>query len=135
PASPLALIEERGNRGSVEARDTFWAERISRARTSIMGDRSMVATFEMDGRTAKSACIDGTITLSEKIGDKRMKSRGREEVLADLLELVRGVVLFRGKVTDLHRETVGGFNKGSVSLNGFDEYSSLEGKIFFQNEN
>src|SRR5437867_6000509 len=135
PASPLALIDERGNKCMVEATDTFWAEKISRTITSIMGARSMVATFAMDGRTAKSACIDGTITLSEKIGDLLMKSRGKEEVLADLLELVRGVVLFRGKVTDLHRETVGGFNKGSVSLNGFDEYSSLEGKIFFQNEN
>jgi len=134
-ASPLAMLDERGNKCIIETVDTFWAERIARTITASMGARSMVATFAMDGKTAKSACIADTITLSQRLGELLTTSRGSERSLEDLLSLVKGVVLFRGKIVDVHRETVGGFNKGGVSLDGLDEFSSVRGRISFQNEN
>ncbi|HZW55417.1 MAG TPA: DUF917 domain-containing protein [Nitrososphaerales archaeon] len=134
-ASPLALMDERGNRVMVEAVDTFWAEKIARTTTSLMGARSCVATFGMDGKTAKRCCIGGTISLSQRIGAVLSKARAGEERLESLTTLVNGVIMFKGKITDVNRHTVGGFNKGDVLMQGSDQFSRDSCKITFQNEN
>jgi len=133
-ANPFAIIDERGNECQIEAVDTFWAEKISRNITSLMGARSTVATFAMDGRTAKRACVGGTITLSQTIG-RILSESDNEEKLPMLLKQVSGTLLFRGKIVDVNRQTVGGFNKGGVVLQGTDEDSDSTCRINFQNEN
>jgi DUF917 family protein len=134
PASPFALIDERGNVCEIEAVDTFWAERISRNITSQMGARSTVATFAMDGKTAKYACVAGTISLSQTIG-KILNLRESEDKLSQLLKQVRGQILFRGKIMDVNRQTAGGFNKGGVTFQGMNENLASTCRIYFQNEN
>ena len=134
-ASPLALMDERGNKVMVEAVDTFWAEKIARTITSLMGARSFVATFGMSGKTAKAACIGGTITLSQRIGEVLNRAHAGEARLEALSKLVNGSILFGGKIVDVNRKTVGGFNKGDVSIQGVDEHSGKSCSIAFQNEN
>lgn len=134
-ASPLALMDERGNKVMVEAVDTFWAEKIARTITSLMGARSFVATFGMNGKVAKAACIGGTITLSQRIGEVLNRAHAGEARLGALSKLVNGSILFRGKIVDVNRKTIGGFNKGDVSIQGVDEHSGKSCNIAFQNEN
>lgn len=134
-ASPLALMDERGNKVMIETIDTFWAEKIARTITSLMGARSCVATFGMDGKTAKACCIGGTISLSQRIGEALRTSHAGEARLDSLTTLVNGTILFKGKITDVNRQTIGGFNKGDVSIQGVDEFSGAPCKITFQNEN
>ena len=133
-ANPLAIIDERGNECIIEAIDTFWTERISRNITSMMGARSTVATFAMDGRTARRACVGGTITLSQTIG-RILSEPANEKKLPALLKQVGGTLLFRGKIVDVNRQTIGGFNKGGVVLRGTDEHTKSTCRINFQNEN
>jgi DUF917 family protein len=134
-ASPLALMDERGNKIMVEATDTYWAEKISRAITSLMGARSTVAAFAMTGKTAKTCCIGGTISLSQRIGHALNNIRDTEARLRSLIELVKGLILFKGKIVDVNRKTVGGFNKGDLSIQGLDEFCNFTCNITFQNEN
>jgi len=134
-ASPFALIDERGNRIVLEAVDTFWAEKIARTVTSLMGARSCVATFAMNGKAAKASCIGGTITLSQKIGEALNNAHAGSDRLRSLSNLTGGRILFSGKITDVNRRTVGGFNKGSVTMMGTDEFAGTSCNIVFQNEN
>jgi uncharacterized protein len=134
-ASPFAVMDERGNRVMIEATDTFWAEKIARAVTSLMGARSFVATFGMSGKTARESCIGGTITLSQKIGEALNRTHSSEARLEALAILTGGMTLFKGKIVDVNRQTVGGFNRGDVTIEGTEENSGVSCKITFQNEN
>eukprot|EP00057_Strongylocentrotus_purpuratus_P003173 XP_003726086.2 PREDICTED: uncharacterized protein LOC100893531 [Strongylocentrotus purpuratus] len=46
-----------------------------------------------------------------------------------------GVLLIRGKITNVNRETTGGFDKGDVLVEGSGEYSGVSFLVCFQNEN
>ena len=117
-ASPFAVMDERGNKCMIESPDTFWGEKIARTVTSLMGARSIVATFGMDGKTAKAACIGGTITLSEKIGELLNKSHSEENKLESLLTLVNGFVLFKGKIVDVNKTNSRRLQQGRCIVSG-----------------
>lgn len=43
--------------------------------------------------------------------------------------------LFRGKILDVNRNTVGGFVRGETELDGLEAYKGSRLKVSFQNEN
>lgn len=57
------------------------------------------------------------------------------DVVQAILRLTGGYLLFRGKVVDVSRRTVGGFARGEALFEGIDEYRGQTMRIQFQNEN
>ena len=55
--------------------------------------------------------------------------------LAAILEVCPGRILFSGKVVDLDRRTTGGFARGTVIIDGLDDFAGQRMDIDFQNEN
>ena len=90
----------------------------------------------MTGAQLKRACVRGSVTLSIEIGKAIQNARQKgENPIDDVIKLMRGRILFRGKITDLLRRTTGGFSRGEARLQGLDEYKGQTLSVEFQNEN
>ncbi len=57
------------------------------------------------------------------------------DVVDAIIKLTGGYRLFRGKVVDVSRRTVGGFARGEATFEGMDEYRGETMRVQFQNEN
>jgi len=133
-ASPMSMADEKGNRLLLDAVDNVCTERLARAATVQMGGCSHIANYAMRGGHAKQAVIPGTISLARQIGRALKTSRlEKRDPVEALLELLRGVLLCRGKIRDVQRKTEDGFAVGEVSL--AVSGSSSQFKVAFQNEN
>ncbi len=135
-ATPMALADEKGNLMLLETVDNAWTERLSRAATVEMGGSSIIALYPMTARQATSAVISGTMSRAIEIGERRRTARQQTlDPLGELLEATSGKILFRGKVVDVLRRTVGGFARGTARIEGLGEDTGATLQIEFQNEN
>ena len=140
-ATPAVIVDERLDTVIVETRDGKRAEDLIRAAAIRMGLSVMISCYPMTGRDLKDHSVKGTLTLALAVG--RAISRGRKEgdPIESLLACLRAsehygysVVLFDGKITDIRRETSGGFSTGQCELDALDG-SGRRMNIVFQNEN
>ena len=135
-ASPMAMADEKGNAVLIEAIDNYWVERISRAVTVVMGGSAMIALYPMTGAQVKEAAIPRTLTLAEQLGKTVREAREKKkDPVKEVLKVVNGFELFKGKIVDVQRRTVAGFARGEAKFEGIDEYKGDELVIRFQNEN
>ncbi|MCS7145401.1 MAG: DUF917 domain-containing protein [Nitrososphaerota archaeon] len=135
-ATPMAMADEKGNFVMLETIDNFWTEKISRAVTVVMGGSAIIALYAMTGKQLKEATVYGSLTLAETIGRTlREAKQAKKNPVKELLKLVRGYELFRGKIIDVVRRTVAGFARGEARFEGIDDYAGHELIIQFQNEN
>ena len=65
---------------------------------------------------------------------KEARATGRDPLDA-ILGTCPGRILFSGKVTDLERRTTAGFARGTLTIEGLDDYTGEQMFIEFQNEN
>ncbi|WP_439442722.1 DUF917 domain-containing protein [Listeria aquatica] len=135
-ATPMAVADEKGNIEILETQDNNWTERLARAATVEMGASTSVGLYPCSGKDIKQAGIRGIVSLSEKIGQIiQSKQQDQAEKLNQLLKATNGYHLFSGKIVDVERDMVGGFNRGCVTIKGLTENSQDEIKVYFQNEN
>jgi DUF917 family protein len=104
-----------------------------------MGGAALIAEYAMDGATAKSASIPGTLSLGIEIGRCLREARAaHEDPVEALIEMLAGTlygharVIFEGKVKDVSRATTGGFVRGRAIIEENRTGSVLE--LTFQNE-
>lgn len=135
-ATPMGMADEKGNAALLETIDNHWTERLARAITIEMGGAALTALYPMSGRQAKVATIPGTITLLANIGRAAREAR---QAHGDPVEAVRaitgGFYLFKGKVRDVQRRTVGDFARGVAVIEGLDSCTGQQCQLEFQNEN
>lgn len=139
PGSPMAIAGEHGDTAVVEAGDNVRMEWLARGLTIRMGGAAYICDYPMDARTVRRTAIPGTLSLCRSVGrtlrEARESHRDPFAALAAALAstiYTHGAVLFRGKVVDVERRTVGGFARGSVTLQAFGGDDRLV--ITFQNE-
>ena len=137
PWFPMAIADEKGN--SVVIRETItpaWAERLARSITVQMGCIACYAVAPMTAEQVRKTAVPNTLSMARDLGDavKGARAEGRDPLLA-ILETCPGKVLFSGKVVDLDRRTAAGFARGTLALDGLDEYAGERMVIEFQNEN
>ncbi|MBN2049615.1 MAG: DUF917 domain-containing protein [Spirochaetales bacterium] len=136
PASPMVIVDEKGNRVILNTITNNWAEEIARVCTVTMGASVMISLYSMTGRQVKDSGISGIMTFSELIGKAITNARKTNtDPLEDLLDITKGYKLFQGKITDVSRNISGGFNRGLCAISGLDEYTEQSMEIAFQNEN
>jgi DUF917 family protein len=90
----------------------------------------------MSGADLKRTVIPGTMTLAHDLGAAVLAARAshRDPVTA-VLDVMGGVRLFAGKITDVTRRLVGGFARGEVTIEGIGPDTGRMFVIDFQNEN
>ncbi len=135
-ATPMTMADERGNAVLLNTIDNYWAEKIARNITIRFGGTAWIAIYPMRGRDFKKSAVKGTVSLSIEIGKavREAKKHGKNTIDA-LLDVVKGFVLFQGKIVDVARFNIGGFARGETIIEGLEEYKGKKMKISFQNEN
>ncbi|PWJ56151.1 hypothetical protein SAMN06264364_101126 [Quadrisphaera granulorum] len=138
-ASPMVVAGDRHETVIVDTGDDdVRMERLSRACAIQFGGAALIAEYAMTGADVKRVAIPRTLSLG--IGAGRAIREAREEhrdPFAALAEFFAGTIyqnvrpLFRGKVSDVERRTVGGFTRGGCTVAGFD---GGELELRFQNE-
>jgi uncharacterized protein len=135
-ATPMSLVDDKGNAVTIETIDNLWTERLARTATVQMGGSALIAIYPMSTETVRRAAIAGTMSLAIDIGriveDARLDRAAR---LDRLLRRMQGVQLFEGKVQDVLRRTTGGFARGTAVLAGSGPDQGRTLTIEFQNEN
>lgn len=140
-ACPLAMADEHGNTVILEVRDDKRAEFIGRGITIRMGARASIASYAMDGATARRVAVPGTMSLAQEIGATiRAARHDNADPVDALIAMLAGTHyehgrrLFTGKIADVARETKGGYAVGRVRIDPLaGDVAALE--ITFQNEN
>lgn len=135
-ATPMAMADEKGNTALINTIDNHWTERFSRSITVDMGGSALIALYAATGKQLKELAVRGTMTYAEEIGKTVRHARQQEENPVEAVRRITGgFQVFKGKVVDLQRRTVGGFARGEAHLDGLDEYNGSNMIIQFQNEN
>lgn len=133
--SPLAMADEKGNAGVFSAIDNSWAERFARSVSIDMGAMSFVASYSMTGQQLRTCGVPGTITFAQSLGEAARRAvdsvGGPVEVLRVALS---AVLLLDGKVTDVNRESRGGFSRVICRIQGTGDYAGTELRLHAQNE-
>ena len=137
PCVPASMVDEKGNCivfGTLT--DPFALERYARDLCVLMGCRAMMALPVMTGAQARQTAVPRTLTLAWRVGDAVRRARvTKEPVVEAVLAVTGGTELFRGKLIDVQRRTVGGFARGDLRAEGLDGYAGSWLHIAFQNEN
>jgi len=137
PCTPAAIADVRHDVALFpKTATTKLLEKYARAVTIEMGGSTGFAFPLMSGAELKRTAIPGTLTLAKEIG--RVVREARQTLtdpVAALLSVSGGEVLFRGKITSVHRTMTRGFAKGEIELEGMEGDRGDNLLIEFQNEN
>jgi len=137
-ATPMSAVDEFGNAAVITTNDSKTAERIVRQIGLSMGGHCMVGDHIMTGLDVKNYGIKNTASLSVELGKVVRQSAGLSQFLTDTAPLLvnagYGVPLnlFEGKVIDVRREMVGGYDVGEFVISSFDDKHQMT--INVQNE-
>ncbi|HUZ24491.1 MAG TPA: DUF917 domain-containing protein [Streptosporangiaceae bacterium] len=137
PPCPTAIADERGNRVVFAGvSDGRWLERLARSVTVSMGGHAGVATTPMSGEFCRRVIIPGTLTLARDIGRAVQEAvMSKLQPCDAVLAVTHGQRYLRGKVVDLERQNTRGFARGSITVEGTEDFSGRQIRIDFQNEN
>ena len=134
-ASPVSLVDEKGNRVTFETVDNRWTEDLARACTVRCGGNVCVCMYAMDGATFKRYSVFHTLSRCQELGRLIRGLKDRSDKEAAFLSGSQATPLFRGKIADVLRSTNGAFNLGKVTLTGIGACKGKEAVVTFQNEN
>lgn len=131
PITPIALADDKGNTFVVDTVDSHTAERIARGACTELGGQISAADTLMRGDQLEQALVPASLSLAEQLGAAvREARRGETDPVESACALLSAKVLLHGKVTDIARNTSGGFVRGQAILEGPETQLRLE----FQNE-
>jgi DUF917 family protein len=90
----------------------------------------------MTGRQVRETAILRTLTYAQEIGRAIREARDRHtDPIDEITRITDGYVIFRGKIVDVSRQTMKGWNIGESVLEGLDEFAGSTMTVSFQNEN
>ena len=136
-ATPMALTDEKGNSVIFETVTNKWTEELGRAVTMSCGGSVSISLYVMDGATMKQYAVKNIVTRSQQLGKAIRTVKDHADLLPEeaFLQASEGLKLFKGKISDVLRETNGSFNLGHIILDGISEYRGQRAEVTFQNEN
>ncbi len=134
-ATPMAIADDKGNSAVLNTISNHWTETFARSLTVDMGASALIALFPMTGKQVKEATIPGTLSLIQRIGSAiRESHEAHTDPVEAVCEATGGFAIWEGKVGDVARRTVGGFARGTASIQGVGDYEGRTLEIDFQNE-
>jgi uncharacterized protein len=134
-ATPMVIVDDKGNCVLLECIDNRWTERLARAATIEMGGSVLITLYPMTGKVAKKGSVSGTLTLARRLGEILRESRvSHADAVKAIQSKLNAATIFTGRVTDIDRRTVTGFARGHAKFVGVDDYHGHTYRIEFQNE-
>ncbi len=134
-ATPMSIVDEKGNRGVFDTIDNKWAERLARSATVDMGCSAIVSLYAMTGAEVRKSFVPGTLSQCLAIGHAIDEARREfRDPVAAVVDRLGGRLLHVGKVVDVQRRTTTGFARGDATIDGLDAYLGRLLVVRFQNE-
>lgn len=134
-ATPMVVVDEKGNSVLLECIDNRWTERLARSATIEMGGSVLITLYPMSGAVAKKSSVRGTLTLARRLGEILRESRlSHADAIAAIQSKLNARTIFEGRVIDVARRTETGFARGDAKFEGVDAYRGRSYRIAFQNE-
>jgi len=136
PMYPSVIVTETGDVVIVEQyADIDDYESIARYLSVLGGKFSAVVDTPMPVKEAKKPVIEGTLSLSIKVGEAIRKARENNEDPVDaVVSVLSGWRVFEGVVEKYEWRNEGGFLKGEVKVTGTGKYEGLILKSWIMNE-
>ncbi|MBI4271129.1 MAG: DUF917 domain-containing protein [Candidatus Rokubacteria bacterium] len=133
---PLTLADVRDNAVIVaRAASWKWMERLSRKACVEVGSVAATCKAPRTGKEVKACGILHTTSKAIRLGETvQAARRAHRDPIEAVLEVERGLLLFRGKIRDVARRTTEGFLRGSATVDGLDEFRGRTFDLAFQNE-
>ncbi|HEY2041310.1 MAG TPA: DUF917 domain-containing protein [Jatrophihabitans sp.] len=104
PASPMVLVDVKGNTVLITGSDNEDVERLSRAAAAEMGMIAIAAAYPITAGQIDEFAIPGSLTYCLELGRRiRGIDPGQPDSYVELLEDFDGRVIFTGKVGEVHR--------------------------------
>ena len=134
-ATPMVIVDDKGNTVLLECIDNRWTERLARSATIEMGGSVLITLYPMTGAAAKQSSVRGTLTLARRLGEILRESRlAHADAIAAIQSKLNAHTIFEGRVVDIARRTETGFARGDAKFEGVDAYRGRSYRIAFQNE-
>lgn len=140
--TPMVVSDEKDNFVVIETQDNDMMEYLARGITIRMGGVGYIAHYTMTGKKMKSASIGYTTTLSMELGsilrskdDNYVSPLDKMKKVLSTSDYGEPIGLFEAKIVDVDRSTEQGFAKGTVKLEGINDYTEKTYVVEFQNEN
>ncbi len=125
--TPAVAVDHLGNVVILETTDPVLYELQVRQLAVAMGGMIFTAEHAMTGREARRAIVPGTLSFAVALGRILLGGQGdAEQRLPELAAVFAGSQygalrpLCTGKLSDLDRRTVGGFDVGELTIAPFD---------------
>jgi len=127
--SPFYMVGTDGA-ATITADSSVRIEEIARGICVSLGSAALVATYCMDGATARSCIIPGTVSLAFHIGHALIAARiNGKDPIAALLRVVKGREYARGTIVSIEHTLDNGFLRGRVLISG-----DADTVLIFKNE-
>jgi uncharacterized protein len=134
-ATPMALVDEKGNSLVIDAVDNRSAEAFARTATVQMGAGATMAFYPLNGDQVRTALVPRTYSMAYRIGSGlREARREHRDPVAEVARQIGGRTIFSGKVVDVLRRTVAGFQRGVAVFEGIGTWGGRSLVTDFQNE-
>lgn len=137
PPYPCAISDDKGRTDVVlEANDAKDVENQLRNSCIEMGCRAGLAASSLRIPQDLETLIPYSLSHAWRLGRAVLTSRqNKTSPIQAIIDVCNGFLSITGKITDVSRETTGGFNRGHVKIEGMENFSGKRAKIDFQNEN
>ncbi|XP_053401722.1 uncharacterized protein LOC123549025 [Mercenaria mercenaria] len=133
---PATLADDKGRRAAVLYADHPKSlENHFREVVISMGCSGGMVLSHFDKDRVLSSTVQYSTSHAWRIGDTVLRARSENRSTVDaVINSENGKLLIYGKITDVLRETTGGFNKGKLVIDGLDDYAGKTVSVEFQNE-
>ena len=136
PASPIFAANEFGETFVLDnVKDDQRAESLVRALSLVSKNDIAAIDHALEMRVLRNALIPGTISRSLSLGRTWRKSLSNTNTPAVVAEAGGGLVAFNGVASTVKYQTIDGFTKGSIEIEGRDFYSNKNFRVLVKNEN
>jgi DUF917 family protein len=133
PPSPAVITDERGNLIVFNTISGQWMERLERAAAVEFGGAASSTEFSLTAAQARTATIRDSVSLAIRIGEAVARAGG--DPVASLIAEIGAFRVVSGKVSDVERQTRGGWVRGSVVVEGLGPDAGRLIRLELQNEN
>lgn len=130
---PVAIVNAFGEVVLIKrCIDDYRVETLSRYVSRASGGRCAAARCAVKGKELRDGIYSDSISLA--IGAGRVIRTAKGDPVSELIRFLNGKELFLGTVVDFVQEKKQGFNWGTISLSGFQNYKGMNYKVWYKNE-
>ncbi|XP_067652722.1 uncharacterized protein [Haliotis asinina] len=137
PAHPAALVDDRGTRAvMLQAPSPKHLENHFRDTVIGMGCAAGLSLSPLNKPTIMEKTVLYSVSHVWSVGNAVLRARvEKTSPIEAILKAERSFHILTGKISEVQRETSGGFNRGRVLIDGLDSFAEQTVLVEFQNEN